>query len=97
MARELGELYVGVKCDNCGKHGEGVPTDDGRTRCGKCGQFAEEVDGYCAEHDIDYGKLSGYDHCPMCREERNIRAREQEIQERRANPRMHPMVDAPRW
>ena len=96
MARELGKLYVGVRCANCGGHGEGIPTDDGRTRCGKCGKFGQELTQYCAEHDVDYGRMA-YDECPACKEERRVREMEHEMMARRSDPRMHPTVDAPRW
>lgn len=74
MAKELGQLYVGIDCSNCGVHGEGKPTSDGRTRCGKCGAFGSEAEEYCAEHDVHYAGLYPEDnHCPYCREEQRIR------------------------
>jgi hypothetical protein len=77
MAKDLGELYVGVNCTNCGVHGEGRPTDNGRTRCGKCGSFAQEADNYCQKHDIHYDNIYPEDvHCPYCREERQQRNQE---------------------
>lgn len=89
MARDLGELYVGVRCGNCGVHGEGIPTDGGRTRCGKCGQFGERAEQYCAKHDINYAGLFPEDnHCPLCREER--RQREMEMHEVTRDPRVEP-------
>ena len=95
MAKELGKLYVGVNCSNCGVHGEGVPASNGKTRCGKCGRFGSEAERYCAEHDTRYP--SGYDHCPLCRERQRVEQMEQEMHERRADPRMHPSVDARRY
>lgn len=53
-------------------------------------------DTYCERHDLDWGRLTGYDHCPACREEQRVREMEQEMHARRADPDMHPMVDAPR-
>ena len=74
MARELGQLYVGIDCSNCGVHGEGKPAKNGRTRCGKCGAFGSEATEYCAEHDVHYEGLYPEDnHCPMCREEQRQR------------------------
>lgn len=73
MTREMGKLYVGIDCTNCGVHGEGRPTDGGRARCGKCGRFGSEASEYCVEHDVHYAGLYPEDnHCPMCREERHI-------------------------
>lgn len=70
MARELGQLYVAVRCTNCGTHGEGKPAKNGRTRCGKCGAFGSEVEHYCQKHELDYSEIYPNDvHCPYCREE----------------------------
>lgn len=40
-----------------------------------------QISGYCIMHDLDYDRLSGYDHCPQCRMERD---REAAIAERMA-------------
>lgn len=89
MASDFGKLYVGVSCSNCGVHGEGVPTDGGRTRCGKCGRFGEAATEYCAEHDVDYSGLFPRDnHCPMCREERH--RRDMMEHERTRDPQVEP-------
>lgn len=63
--------------------------DDGATRI-LCMQ------SYCDTHDIDVDALNGYDHCPKCQEQRRVEAMEQEMHARRADPDMHPTVDAPR-
>lgn len=87
--KELGKLYVGVTCANCGTHDEGVPTDNGNTRCGKCGRFGEEPEMYCAKHDTDYSDIYPKDkHCPMCREEQNIAA--QRRHEATRDPQIEP-------
>lgn len=97
MAREMGQLYVGIDCSNCGVHGEGTPAESGGTRCAKCGRFGSEAQQYCASHDVNYAALNGYDHCPMCREEQRVEQMAQEMHERRADPRMHNSVDARRF
>lgn len=51
---------------------------------------------YCDRHDIDVSELTGYDECPKCMEERRVEAMEKEMMERRADPNMHPSIDAPR-
>jgi ssDNA-binding Zn-finger/Zn-ribbon topoisomerase 1 len=51
---------------------------------------------YCTKHDVNVDELPGYNHCPKCREERQVEAMEQEMHERRGDPDMHPSVDAPR-
>lgn len=49
----------------------------------------------CDRHDIK--RLpTGYDRCPYCEEERRIEAEKFEMMARRADPDMHPTVDAPR-
>lgn len=50
----------------------------------------------CERHEIRE-LPTGYDRCPLCEEEERIEAMEQEMHERRADPRMHPSVDAPRY
>jgi hypothetical protein len=54
------------------------------------------MQSYCDTHDIDVDALNGYDHCPKCQEQRRVEAMEQEMHARRADPDMHPTVDAPR-
>lgn len=85
-----------VECNNCGKTG-GKEGDDGQLHCGGCGRFAVEAEQYCALHDMDYSRLTGYDHCPQCREEQRLQAQQQEMHARRASERMHQTVDAPRF
>jgi hypothetical protein len=94
MARQTNR--VGVNCSECGVHRNGEKTNDGRTRCGKCGQFGEEAEQYCVEHDTNYAGLPGSG-CPYCREEERIRAQEREMHARRSDPQMHPSVDARRY
>jgi predicted amidophosphoribosyltransferase len=85
--REL-DQYKGINCDNCGVHGEGIP-DNGRLRCGKCGQYGSEAEEYCDIHDVHYKGLYPEDnHCPMCREER----RQREIRQHKMtrDPQLEP-------
>lgn len=89
MARELGKLYVGIDCRNCGVHGEGIPAGNGKTRCGKCGQFASEAKEYCVRHDVHYANLYPDDnHCPYCRE--NRRQRELRVHDATRDPQIEP-------
>jgi len=85
---------VAVKCNECGK--TGGSRNGGTLRCGECGRFASETSGYCASHDVRFERISGYSHCPRCRERRNVEAQKHEAMARRADPNMHPTVDAPR-
>lgn len=88
----------GVRCSHCGPTlGTSANIGQGGLRCRSCGRFAKPCPTFCAKHETYWGGLSGYDHCPMCREEDRIHAMEQEMHARRANPRMHPSVDAPRY
>ena len=87
---------TGVTCSNCGPN-KGTETNNGNHRCNDCGQFAQENLDYCVKHGIDVGRLTGYDECPRCRQERDVRMQEQEMQARRANPRMHSQIDAHRY
>lgn len=81
---------TGVRCAKHGRTaGEGDP-DSNVARC-HCGRFATDIDGYCAEHEIDVERLTGYDTCPRCRQERDRQAQLMERQTRHA-PRM---VDDP--
>lgn len=50
----------------------------------------------CETHGVK-SLPSGYDRCPLCMEEQRIHNLEQERMARRADPRMHPTVDAPRY
>lgn len=63
--------------------------------------MAEDNDSdemYCEKHDLSEPAYESTDpHCPYCRQERRVEAERQEMMERRADPRMHPTVDAPRW
>lgn len=86
---------IAVDCPDCGK-GRGVKTPHGN-KC-SCGNFAPEAKDYCLTHQLDYeGLFTRDNHCPKCREERRVEEMEMEMHERRADPRMHPSVDAPRW
>lgn len=80
-----------VECSHCGKGG-GTKTDNGRFRC-HCGRFASEAPDYCAKHDVDYSRITGYDHCPRCRQEQELHHRRMEQIERRADPSMHNQID----
>lgn len=83
MARELGRLYVAVRCTECGPHGDGVPTSTNGNRCTECGRFAESATDYCAEHDVDTSSLPrGYTSCPVCEEERRIAAEREHLMTR---------------
>ena len=96
MRRSLSDLKAeGVECDNCGL-GKGTRTDHG-VRCDDCGQFAETSGDYCGEHGVNLRRLTGYDHCPACREIQRAEAERQEMMQRRADPQMHNSVDAPRF
>ena len=84
-----------IECSACGKGGGS--TSDSGAHCSECGRFATEIDDYCLRHDVDYGRLTGYDHCPRCRQENDVHQRRQEQMARRASERMHSTVDAPRF
>jgi hypothetical protein len=85
---ELGELMVAVHCPDCGKTA-GKPAGNGKNRCADCGKFAPSAENYCMTHDIDYEGLYPEDnHCPLCREERNIR--EQRQHEITRDPQVEP-------
>lgn len=80
----LGNLQVGVDCEQCGKTA-GVPMSNGQQRCFTCGRFAQEAEQYCLTHDVDYSNIYPNDpHCPMCREERRVQ-----------DMRMHQMTRDP--
>jgi hypothetical protein len=83
-------------CNNCG-FVDATIRQNGADRCTECGQFVEEEPDVCCErHEIQNSPYpSGL--CPRCEQERSVRAQEQEMQQRRANPRMHTSVDAPRY
>jgi len=84
-----------VECSSCGKTG-GNESSVG-VHCGDCGRFSAPIKQYCLRHNVDYGRLTGYDHCPKCRETERVEQMRQEMHQRRANERMHSMVDAPRF
>ena len=84
-----------VECSNCGKTG-GNESSAG-LHCGECGLFAEPTEQYCLQHDLDYSRLTGYDHCPKCRDAERVDQARQEMHQRQASERMHSMVDAPRF
>ena len=56
----------------------------------------DRPDQYCIAHDVNVDRLTGYDECPMCRQEHRVEQMEQEMHARRADPDMHPTVDARR-
>lgn len=88
---------TGVECESCGLTA-GHHEARGAARCGECGRFAESSSDYCAQHEVDLTNLpTGYSSCPYCQERRRVEQERQEMMERRADPRMHPSVDAPRW
>jgi hypothetical protein len=89
------EKFVAVQCGDCGIVKQ--PDTSGRTRCDSCGQFAEVIEDYCLDHDVHVGRLTGYDECPICREEQRIHQQEMEMHQRRADPSMHTSVDARRF
>lgn len=96
MSRELGVMYVDILCANCG-FTEGTPEGENLNRCADCGRFAsDDPDVCCVRHEV---RSSPYPSgtCPLCEQERDVRAQEQEMMARRADPRMHSTVDAPRW
>lgn len=77
-----------VKCDNCGDSDGTFDNRTGQYRCGECGQYAEPKSNYCDKHEVDYGSITGYDHCPRCRQEENIRAQRRHQMTR--DPRVEP-------
>lgn len=97
----IGRLTVDIDCSNCG-FSEAVRLDTGTIsgatlRCADCGRFAsKDSDACCVKHEVRESPYpSGA--CPACEQGRSVRAQEQEMMQRRANPRMHNTVDAPRW
>jgi len=90
----LGKLQVAASCDKCGNIAA-LPEAGGQLRCVECGRFAEENPDYCLEHDVDKTR-SPHGRCPYCYERERVRQQEQAMHERRADPDMHPSVDAPR-
>jgi hypothetical protein len=94
---QLGRLQVGIDCDNCGIT-KGNPVGENLNRCVECGRYASDDTSHlcCVRHEVRNSPYpSGQ--CPRCEQEQSVRAQEQEMMERRANPRMHNSVDAPRW
>lgn len=92
----LGKLTVAIDCTKCG-FTKGVPAGEGLNRCVECGRFAtDNPDVCCVRHEVRRSPYASGE-CSRCEQERSIRAQEQEMMERRANPRMHNSVDAPRW
>lgn len=87
----------GVTCSKCGTtKGQSANIGQGGLRCSNCGRFAKKAHGYCAKHGVNWGDVTGYDHCPMCREEERVEQQRQEMMARKADPNMHPTVDAHR-
>jgi anaerobic ribonucleoside-triphosphate reductase len=84
-----------IECSECGKGG-GFESDSG-VHCAECGRFATVIDGFCTRHGVDYSRLTGYNQCPRCRQEQSVQQQRQERQARRADPSMHPTVDARRF
>lgn len=89
-------FHVAAFCENCG-FADAIVRQNGANRCSDCGRFVEaEPDVCCERHEIRNSPYpSGV--CPLCEQESSIHAQEQELAERRANPRMHTSVDAPRY
>jgi hypothetical protein len=97
MRHTISQHKRAVRCSECGPTvGESACIDQGGLRCRSCGKFAEPCPTFCAKHEVNWGRLSGYDHCPRCRQEESVRAQEREMHQRRADPNMHPTVDAAR-
>lgn len=93
----LGQLTVAIDCTQCGLT-DGTPEGKNLNRCTECGRFASNDTSHvcCARHGVRESPYpSGV--CPRCQQEQSMRAQEQEMMERRANPRMHNSVDAPRY
>jgi len=87
---------ISADCSKCGK-GKGYINESGDIRCGKCGRFANFAENYCHEHGFDGDKNPIHDKCPVCAQKRHFEQQRQEQMERRANPRMHTTIDAPRF
>jgi hypothetical protein len=85
----------GVRCSDCGPTlGTSANIGQGGLRCCNCGQFAEPCETYCAKHEVHWGGVTGYDHCPRCRQENRVeRAR---AEQSFTGHNMHPSVDARR-
>jgi hypothetical protein len=94
---QLGRLEVSTYCQNCDDFATAVPAGDSVNRCTECGAYCtDEPDVCCARHEVRNSPYpSGI--CPYCEQENQVRAMEQEMAERRSNPRIHNTVDAPRW
>jgi len=98
MVRTTGIAVECVSCGHTSGHADATANGGTRLRCDECGQFAERSDDYCAEHDVRTDRLpTGYSECPYCAERRRVEQERQEMMARRADPRMHPSVDAPRF
>lgn len=96
MRDTLGRLTVSILCTDCG-FSEGTPEGENLNRCLGCGRFAtDSPDVCCVRHEV---RTSPYPsgECPLCEQEQHVRAMEQEMMQRRADPSMHPTVDAPRY
>lgn len=93
---------VTVDCDECGGFRIGkVEIDEDydlkeKAKCTDCNNVAEQTDEFCAKHGVNIRK-SAYNECPRCKRIRRDKQLEQEHHARRANERMHPSVDAPRY
>jgi len=86
---------IGVTCADCGNEA-GEYDERGELHCANCGNFAEKSD-YCPKHDFDPSEDRRYNECPMCKKRRRVENERQEMMQRRANPRMHSTIDAPRY
>lgn len=91
---------IAIACAQCGMtsgHADARANGGTRIRCDSCGQFSERTDRYCAEHDVRLDRLpTGYSRCPYCQERDRVEQMRHEQMARRADPNMHPSVDAPR-
>jgi phage FluMu protein Com len=89
------ESKRGVRCTDCGPTvGTETVLNQGGLRCTNCGKFAEPCPCYCAKHELYWGRLTGYDYCPKCREYRRIE--HERAEQAIVGHDMHPTVDAPR-
>jgi hypothetical protein len=91
----MGKLLVDTYCSACG-FVKGLPAGENHNRCTECGRFtSDNPDVCCTKHEVRESPYSSGT-CPMCEQERHVRAQEREMMERRSDPNMHPTVDQKR-